>query len=324
LGNLERDVALGLLGGGAEVRREDDILAREQRVVLGRGLALEDVERGALEPSRRERVGERELVDEATARAVHEPCAGLHREDALAREDVARLVAVGDVQADEVGAREQLVEGQELDAFERRALAREVGIVGHDLHGEAEPARGDHATDATEADDAERLAGDLASGELAAQLPLARAHRAIAARHVAREREHERDRELGGGGRIAGGSVHHDHSARGGRIDVDVVHAHAGATDHLQARRRVEDRARHLGGRAHDECLHVVDARDELRFLEAGAHLGLEAVRREDVERLGGQLVADQDALRSRGGAGRGRCGRFSQRGRHRGVPRRA
>ncbi len=46
LGDLQRDVLLRLRRRGAEMRRADDVLEREERA-LRRGLGLEHVERGA-------------------------------------------------------------------------------------------------------------------------------------------------------------------------------------------------------------------------------------------------------------------------------------
>ena len=64
---------LRLVGGGAEVRRDDDVRQVEQargRAALGRRLAREDVEAGAGDLAGRERRVERVLVDEAAARDV--------------------------------------------------------------------------------------------------------------------------------------------------------------------------------------------------------------------------------------------------------------
>ena len=57
----------------------------------------------------------------------------------------------------------------------------------------------------------------------------------------ARQREHQRDRVLGGGDRIAERRVHHDDALGGRRRNVDVVDADAGAADHLQALRLLQD-----------------------------------------------------------------------------------
>ena len=84
---------------------------------------------------------------------------------------------------------------------------------------------------------AERLVGELDAGEALA-LPGAVAQRALGGADVAREREHQRDRVLGGRDDVGLGRVADDDARRGRRVDVDVVDADAGAADHAQARAR--------------------------------------------------------------------------------------
>ncbi len=67
---------------------------------------------------------------------------------------------------------------------------------------------------------------------------------------LAGEGEHHGDRVLGGGDRVAVRRVHHHDAARGGGAHVDVVDADAGAADHLEVGRRLQQFARHLGGGA--------------------------------------------------------------------------
>ena len=55
---------------------------------------------------------------------------------------------------------------------------------------------------------------------------------------------------LGRGDRIAEGRVHDDDALGGRRLDVDVVDADAGATDHLEVAGGGNDLLRYLGRRA--------------------------------------------------------------------------
>ena len=59
-------------------------------------------------------------------------------------------------------------------------------------------------------------------------------HRRGRLRDRAGEREQHADRVLGGGDVVAAGRVHHHDAAPGGRVDVDVVDADAGAADDAQ------------------------------------------------------------------------------------------
>ena len=86
------------------MRGGDEVGRAEQRRVLGR-LGLEHVERRARDMAAVERFLERRLVDQPAARAVDDAHALLGLGQALAAQDVARLVGQRRVQRDEVGAR---------------------------------------------------------------------------------------------------------------------------------------------------------------------------------------------------------------------------
>jgi hypothetical protein len=134
----------------------------------------------------------------------------------LGGDDVAGLVGQRRVQRDEIGAREQLVELDLLDAeFRARAPGRNGSKAMTCIFRPTPRGRDDRA-DIAAADDAERLAGDLDAHE-AVLLPLAGLGRGVGLRDLAREREHHRDGVLGGGDRIAEGRVHHDDAARARR-----------------------------------------------------------------------------------------------------------
>ena len=73
---------------------------------------------------------------------------------------------------------------------------------------------------------------------------------------------------------------------RGGRgRDVDIVDADAGAADHLQLLRLLEDLRRHLGGRADGEAVVVADDLGELVLVlaEVGLEVDLDAAILEDL-----------------------------------------
>ena len=80
LGDLQRHVLLRLGGRGAEMRRGDDIVAAEQRV-LQRRLVDKDIDRGAGDMTAVEGGGEVALDDETAAGAVDEAHAALHLGD---------------------------------------------------------------------------------------------------------------------------------------------------------------------------------------------------------------------------------------------------
>src|SRR5207249_3021719 len=97
------------------------------------------------------------------------------------------------------------------------AIGGEDGIEADDPHAKPARAIGDDAPDVTEADDAQRLAGELDALE-ALLVPLAAFEGLARLRNHARQRTEERDRVLGGGDGVAGRRVHHDDAALRGRI----------------------------------------------------------------------------------------------------------
>ncbi len=241
------------------MRRDDDVaVALEQRVV-GDRLAREDVERGAGDLAGVERVLERRVVDELAARAVDHADAVLHLRERLGVQPAARLGRLGQVDRDEVGlgvdvgARLGL-----LDAQLAVALGAHERVEGDHAHPEAARAGRDELADAAEPEHAERLLVDLDPAELRA-LPLARGQRAVRLRDVARQREHQRHGVLRGGDDVRLRRVGDDDAALGGRLDVDVVDADAGAPDHLQVVGLLDQVRGQLRGRADQDRVVVAD-----------------------------------------------------------------
>ena len=180
-----------------------------------------------------ERLAQRRLVNELSARAVDQPYAFFDKLKRLGIDDVAGLVGQRRVQGDEIGAPPQLVELDLFDAEFNRALGRQIRVVGDHLHLEPDRAVGDDRADIAAADDAERLAEDLDAEEFVL-FPFAGPRRGVGFRDLPRHRQHQRDGMLRRGDRIAERRVHHDDAARGRRRDIDIIDADAGAADHFQ------------------------------------------------------------------------------------------
>ena len=115
------------------------------------------------------------------------------------------------------------------------ALRGHVRVVGHGAHAQRARPRGDEPADAAEAEQRERLVGELDAREALA-LPGAVAQRALGRADVARQREQQRERVLGGRDDVRLGGVADDDARRGRGGDIDVVDADAGAADHAQLR----------------------------------------------------------------------------------------
>src|SRR5262249_25676169 len=122
----------------------------------------------------------------------------------------------------------------------------------------------------------------------------------VGLRNLPRQREHQGDRVLGRGDRVAERRVHHDDAAGGRRRDVDIVDPDAGPADHLEAFRLVENLPRDLGGRANRQAIEAVDDGGEalLVLAEVRLEIHLEAAILEDLNRGGRQRIGDEDFRR--------------------------
>ena len=268
------------------MRGRDEIGRAEQRRGLGR-LLHEHVERRAADMPAVEPGLQRRLVDQPAARAVDDAHALLRLGEVLGRLEVAGGVGQRRVEGDEVGARQQLVQRDLLDAELHRAFGGQERIVGDDLHPEAQRAVGDDRADIARADQAQRLGGELHPHE-AVLLPLAGLGGLVRLGQVAGEREHQRDGVLGGGDRVAERRVHHHHAGGGRGGDVDIVDADAGAAHDLELLRRGEHVLGHLGRGTDGEPVIAADHRDQLVLRLAGDLVHLDPALAED---LGGARV---------------------------------
>ena len=76
-------------------------------------------------------------------------------------------------------------------------------------------------------------------------------------------------RELGGCDGVARGGVHDDHAAFGGGIDIDVIHADAGAAHDFEQGRRGKHGGGDLSLGAYGDGVHVLHQLED--FFQRGA-----------------------------------------------------
>ena len=290
LGDDDARPVLRLVGGGRQVRGDDDLVELEQGpgVRLGR----EHVERRARELPGPNRLDERLLVDERAARRVDEPRAVAHPRDRIAVDEAAGLVGEGRVERHDVRGAEQLVERLDLlDAQVAEPVAPDERVVGDDVHRQPERAPRDLLSDPPEADHAERLPGQLDSA-VARALPATLLQGGMRLRDVAGERDDQPDRLLRRRHDRRLGRVRDDDPATCRGVHVHVVDADAGTADDLQARPTLDDVAGQLRRRPDDDG---VVAGDDLleRRLEVDVHL---EPRAKELDPRVGDRLPDQDA----------------------------
>src|SRR4030067_328296 len=122
----------------------------EERVVRRQRLLLEDVQRGAGHLSLPDGLDERRLADHAAPGAVDDPDAVLHLRELAGPEKIPGFGRERDMDRDEGGPLEQLVELPALGADPLGGFGRQVRIVGDDLHPEPQGAAGNLGADPPE------------------------------------------------------------------------------------------------------------------------------------------------------------------------------
>ena len=95
---------------------------------------------------------------------------------------------------------------------------------------------------------------------------------------VARERQQQRHRVLGGRHHVRLWSVGDDDSVFGGGLDVHVVDAHTRTADHPQVAGAVDQLRRHLRGRADQDAVIGADTLGELVIAPLDPHLDVEVL----------------------------------------------
>ena len=294
VGDRVAGLVLRLAGARPEVRRDDDGVELEQRR-LGRRLGVEHVERGAGDDALAHGVGERRLVDDAAAGDVDHAQRRLGLEQQVATDQARRLGRLRQVDGEEVGLGDDLVERQQLDAELAGPVGRHERVVGDEAHPEAAGPVGDELADAAEAGDAERLVGQL-DALPAAALPAPGDERGVGLGDVAGLGQQQRHGVLGGRDDVALRGVDDHHAAARGRLDVDVVEADPGPADDEQVgaggEHLVGDRRR----RADDQGVGADDGVEQLVGGQPGAHVDLVAGGAQAVQPAVGDLFGDQDA----------------------------
>jgi hypothetical protein len=274
LGDLQGHVFLGLVGAGAQVRGGHHAVRTEQRVFLGR-LGDEDVEAGAADMAAVEQLAQGGFIDQAAAGAVDDQHALLGLGQGSA-DRMLRVLSVSGVCRVMTSARASSSSSSTFSTPISTARSAQEGVVGDDLHLQAQSAVGDDAADVAGADQAEGLGVELHAHE-AVLLPLAGLGGDVGGGQLAGQGEHHGDGVLGGGDRVAERGVHHDDALGRGRRDVDIVDADAGAGDDLQLAGGGDDVLVELGARADGDAVIVADHGDQLFLGQAGLGVGFDA-----------------------------------------------
>ena len=168
-----------------------------------------------------------------------------------------------DVNGDEVGLPEDLLKIDQFETAREMRIRIDIRIVGNDVHAHS-PALARHfASNAAEADDAQRLSCEFHTLE-PGFFPLPVLQRLIGLRNVARQGEQHRDGVFSSSGRRSTRRVHDQDAAFGGGIEIDIVHTDAGAADDPEAFRFLYEFPIHSRAAANDDAVHVANDVEQL------------------------------------------------------------
>ncbi|MCY1222511.1 hypothetical protein D9M72_346060 [compost metagenome] len=213
------------------MREQHDIFEPAQTLRHIR-LRLEDIKAGTANDAAFESGNQGRFIDDIAARRIDEVSTRFHQRQALRIDQMPIFATTGAVQRHEVRSSQHILDRVQLPgavaARFRRVDAR--AVVEDDIHVEAEmTAFGHRLADAAKADDAERLAGDLAADHVgrAPSGPFAGPNLALPLARPARDCKQQRHGNVGGAvGQNTRCVGHDDIGGLGGR-DVDVVVADA-------------------------------------------------------------------------------------------------
>ena len=164
LSHLFRDADLRLLRRGTKVRGTEDLLVLDESRVLG-WFFLVDVKGGAVAVTRLDRRQQCCLVNNASSRDVDHADSLLAGRQGLLVQHVPRLRKQGDVERDVVSLRPDLLQRQSLDSEGSCLFRSDDGIIADGPHTKGSHASRDFASNATQADDRQRLAKHLVPRE---------------------------------------------------------------------------------------------------------------------------------------------------------------
>ena len=175
------------------------------------------------------------FVDNARTCAVDDQRIRLHKIQQAGVDKAARRVVFRNMQRDDVGFFEDILQRAHRGADGFRAFGGNQRVIGENLHIESAGTLRDQLADVTKADDTDRLARQLAAHKLLL-LPTACAGRDVALNHMTIDRQCQRDHFLCDCVRIRTRRVHDIDVLLAGILNINGIETCSRADDRLQFR----------------------------------------------------------------------------------------
>ena len=230
----------GAVGDVADMRRQDGVVDPAQGMIGGQRFLVEDIEGRPGDAPVLQYVDQGGLVDDGAARGVDEVRRRLHQRELGRADDADRALPQRQVDGDDVGAAEEIMLSDPLDAELRRPFRRQVLAPGDDVHGERLGDGGHLGADVPEADEAKGLVRKRAAKGV---VPAPGAKGRVLLRDVAKQRQDQAPGQLAGGGAEFPGAGDDDASLQR-RIDVDLAAVPATGDQKLEAGKPLQEGAR--------------------------------------------------------------------------------
>jgi len=264
-------VFLGLFRGRSQVGGHHDLIEGEKGIVRGRFLG-EDIQGRSRNDSRPNGLIEGLFVHHSSPGAIEDEDPLLHLLEGFFVEDASGLGGHGSVNGDIIGAGEEFIQADPLDAHLVDHLGADVRIVGNDLHLESQGTIGHNPTDASDPDDAQDLVKDLLALKTLL-LPLSRFEGMHRLGNVSGHGKQHGYGVFRRGDHVAVGGVHHHDASLGCRLHVHVVQADSRPGHHLQFLGRIDHVGANLRCAANHQSVVILDHSAKFFMAEARVHV---------------------------------------------------
>ena len=217
----------------------------QQRRIQRWRLLVPDIEPGAGQMARLQGCVQRCFVMDAAACGGHEVRAALHPGKCCGIDHAACRGITRTVQGHKVAVLKEFIQACRLRTPMANLFCAQQGIMRQHTHAEGACQRGHPPPRVTNADHAQRLAGQLAPGQVFARKPAFTTQQTITLGDAMRQTDDQAQCVLGHRHRIAARLVHHRHPGSGAGRHIDRVEARTGRRCTQQLRASLQELMRH-------------------------------------------------------------------------------